>query len=86
VQASRVQPSEGAEVWAHADQLLGADVQWEATGDGELPYAFDGWTVRVNDFPAEPLYTLLCEGFALDLEDWPASWVRPPGTGRPARA
>jgi hypothetical protein len=55
---------------------------WEHTGDGELPYRakVDGveLLVRVNDFPAEPLYSLLVNGqLECDLEDWPGRWVRP---------
>jgi hypothetical protein len=50
--------------------------------DGEFPYQaiIDGrrWEIRVNDFPAEPLYTLMIDGQeALDLEDWPTLWKRP---------
>jgi hypothetical protein len=61
-------------------------IAWEHTGDGELPYraTVDGveLLLRVNDFPAEPLYTLLVKGqVQRDLEDWPAHWVRP---GTPA--
>jgi hypothetical protein len=57
---------------------------WEATGDGELPYRAEiggrTFTLRVNDFPAEPLYTLLVDGHEVeDLEDWPSAWVRPAG-------
>ncbi len=34
--------------------------------------------MRVNDFPAEPLYSLLVNGqVAYDLEDWPERWLRP---------
>jgi hypothetical protein len=38
-----------------------------------------GWlSLRINDFPIEPLYTLICEGKELqDLEDWPRAWVHP---------
>lgn len=66
--------------------LLATVLRWEHIGDGELPYRahVDGRTfvVRVNDFPAEPLYTLLVDGDPLtDLEDWPAAWVRPPVRG-----
>jgi len=58
------------------------EIGWASTGDGEFPYQarLDGrrLTIRVNDFPAEPLYTLLVDGrAAVDLEDWPAAWVRP---------
>ena len=57
-------------------------VEWRRTASAEQPYEADidgrRWTVRVNDFPAEPLYTLLIEGVAAgDLDEWPAPWVRP---------
>lgn len=58
------------------------EVTWRATSNAEVPYEaeVDGrrWMVRVNDFPAEPLYTLLVDGAAVqDLEDWPRAWQRP---------
>lgn len=64
------------------DVLVGAIV-WRHSGDGEFPYlARHGeleLTIRVNDFPAEPLYTLIVNGAdAANLDDWPASWSRPP--------
>lgn len=57
-------------------------VRWQATGDGEHPYRAavgpERWVLRVNDFPAEPLYTLIVDGAErLDLEDWPPAWRRP---------
>ncbi|WP_433204686.1 hypothetical protein ACQP00_36385 [Dactylosporangium sp. CS-047395] len=58
-------------------------IAWEHSGDGEFPYhaEVDGrtLTVRVNDFPAEPLYTLIVDGAEhADLDDWPRVWRRPP--------
>lgn len=58
------------------------EITWRATKSAEVPYEaeVDGqrWAVRVNDFPAEPLYTLLVDGArVLDLEDWPRAWHRP---------
>jgi hypothetical protein len=55
---------------------------WEHTGDGEVPYRTTigerVLTVRVNDFPAEPLYTLLVDGDEVEhLEDWPEAWQKP---------
>jgi hypothetical protein len=52
------------------------------TGDAERPFtaAADGVTlvVQVNDFPAEPLYSVLADGTLLgDLDDWPPAWTRP---------
>jgi hypothetical protein len=57
-------------------------VEWRRTATAEVPYEaeIDGrrWAVRVNDFPAEPLYTLFIDGApAQDLDEWPAAWVRP---------
>ncbi len=57
-------------------------VAWRRTGSAVTPFEahVDGrrWTVRVNDFPAEPLYTLLVDGDPQqDLDAWPAAWRRP---------
>lgn len=57
-------------------------IVWGHSGDGEFPYraAVGGaeLVIRVNDFPAEPLYSLLVDGeLNRDLEDWPACWTRP---------
>jgi hypothetical protein len=59
-------------------------ISWRRTASAELPYEaeVDGrrWTVRVNDFPAEALYTLLVDGTPVEeLEAWPAAWRRPEG-------
>jgi hypothetical protein len=64
-------------------ELTVRPIRWEHSGDGEFPYhaEVDGrtLTVRVNDFPAEPLYTLIVDGSELlDLDDWPTVWRRPP--------
>jgi len=57
-------------------------IVWEHSGDGEFPYraTVEGQTltIRVNDFPDEPLYTLFVGDIEFeDLEDWPPLWVRP---------
>jgi hypothetical protein len=61
-------------------------VTWERTVRTEFPYiasvtwpecAVQTWTLRLNDFPDEPLYTLLVDGKPLgDFDDWPAQWQR----------
>jgi len=66
-----------------SSDLTVTPIRWEHSGDGEFPYhaEIDGrtLTVRVNDFPAVPLYTLLVDGAELvDLDDWPTVWRRPP--------
>ena len=62
------------------------EIAWRRTASAEIPFeaAVDGrrWTVRVNDFPAEPLYTLLIDGEKVeDLDAWPGAWRRPGGPG-----
>ena len=58
-------------------------IVWEHTGDGEFPYRaqVQGQTfiIRINDFPDEPVYTLIIDDDEFeDIEDWPPIWVRPP--------
>ncbi len=37
--------------------------------------------IRINDFPAEALYTLIAAEVAQEsLDDWPSNWVRPKKT------
>lgn len=68
----------GAFLTLCAQHLLAASLPWESTGDGEIPYAYGPWRVRVNDFPGEALYSVLYDGErAIDLEDWPEPWSRP---------
>ena len=62
--------------------LVRAAVVWKHTGDAEFPYTANvrsrRFTIRINDFPAEPMYTLIADGVELqDLEDWPPAWVMP---------
>ncbi len=57
-------------------------VAWRLGDDAEHPYVVDvdgrRWELRLNDFPVEPLYTLLVDGQeAGDLEEWPEAWQRP---------
>jgi hypothetical protein len=63
-------------------------VRWRRSEDGEWPFyaEVDGHAlrVRVNDFPAEPLYSLFVDDEHIeDLEDWPTVWVKP-GDATPA--
>jgi len=57
-------------------------VVWKHTGNAEFPYTADvrsrRFTIRINDFPAEPMYTLIAEGHELKhFDDWPSAWVMP---------
>lgn len=70
-----------------------AEITWRETGDAEFPYqaSADGkqLTIRLNDFPEEPLYTLLVEDLESGhFDDWPATWRKNarPGQGASARS
>jgi hypothetical protein len=61
---------------------LQAEISWNQTGDPVRPYhasvAGASWTIRVNDFPEEHLYTLLIDGQEFEsFDDWPACWSMP---------
>lgn len=61
---------------------LHAEVSWARTSDPERPYeakvGFGTWTVRVNDFPDERLFTLLIDGREEEsFDEWPALWSGP---------
>lgn len=64
------------------DMLLQTKITWQATGDAIFPLQATilgkELRLRINDFPAEPLYTLFVDGAELEsLEDWPRLWERP---------
>lgn len=62
--------------------ILAAVIAWQHSGDSEFPFAARygelELNVRINDLPAEPLYTLIADGSdAAEFDDWPASWIKP---------
>ncbi|AHX12839.1 hypothetical protein CH75_05720 [Dyella jiangningensis] len=57
-------------------------IAWSAMDDGDrvLKSVVDGqsWILRLNDFPDEPLFTLLVdEKEIIHFTQWPKNWVRP---------
>ncbi len=59
------------------------EIAWHKTGDAEVPYQAlvhgKPLTIRLNDFPDEPLYTLLVDGVeSRHFDDWPAKWHKMP--------
>lgn len=60
---------------------LAEKVVWQTTDDPFYPYAteIDGARVcvRVNDFPEQPLYTLIVNDVEVtNFDDWPSHWER----------
>ena len=36
------------------------------------------WSIRMNDFPDEPLYTLIADGVeVIHFNNWPSDWIKP---------
>ncbi len=59
--------------------VFARQIAWTKTGDAEFPYRaiLDGctYTLRVNDFPEEHMYTLLIdEKRCVDFTSWPPAW------------
>jgi hypothetical protein len=63
------------------DGCLNVDVKWSKTNDPTVLWSVqvgaETWTVRVNDFPEEHLYTLYVNDEELgSFDDWPRQWSR----------
>jgi hypothetical protein len=66
------------------DDCLKMAVKWSKTDDAtafwNAPVGAAMWTVRVNDFPEERLYTLYVDDSELgSFDDWPRQWSRTAG-------
>ncbi|MDM8516059.1 hypothetical protein QUF76_07665 [Desulfobacterales bacterium HSG16] len=64
------------------ENCLDRKLVWSETDNADVPYSAcvdnENWIIRLNDFPEEPLYTLLIEDRpVIDFDDWPKSWQRP---------
>ena len=62
-------------------QLLRSRLDWKEVSDN--PYLFEGVfqsqkvRLRLNNFPAEPICTLLVDGEEQHLEEFPSTWTLP---------
>ncbi len=61
-------------------------IEWEIAPENDADIVFvwvgDGLDlkVRMNDFPLEPLYSLICNGrVIIHFDDWPDFWGPHPG-------
>ncbi|MEO8797186.1 MAG: hypothetical protein ABI551_04815 [Polyangiaceae bacterium] len=64
-------------------KLLVRAIAWQNTGFAGFPHTATvghvTLTVRVNDEPDEPVYTLMAKDDELaDMDDWPAAWTKGP--------
>jgi hypothetical protein len=63
------------------EQLQQAKVDWQSTKDD--PYMFLGAfqdqvvRLRLNDFPDEPLCTVIAGGEETDIHEFPKTWTLP---------
>jgi hypothetical protein len=59
---------------------LHTPMSWTRTADAEFPFSAtdaEGATLRIrlNDFPVQPMYTLLVDAVPLaSFDDWPPAW------------
>ena len=55
-------------------------IEWRKTSDAEHPWCttLEGKKVRIriNDFPAEALYTLMVDGSEAHFDEWPSRWTK----------
>ena len=71
----------GAKAALSMEECLRVEAHWVETADAERPWRADvgdkHWELHLNDFPAEPMYTLFIDGKRVgDFDDWPLSWSR----------
>ena len=64
-----------------AKDLLGKKIEWLAsTEDDYTFYAIvseERYVLRLNDFPQEPLCTIICRSQSYDLNKFGVSWTLP---------
>lgn len=62
------------------NEYLSKSIKWTATGDAELPFSSTveckDLRIRLNDFPAVSLYTLLVGETEVNFDNWPSSWSK----------
>jgi len=68
--------------WNDFPGLAKRNLNWIANHAGEKHILFvlesnSTWKIRLNDFPEEPMYTLIVEEKeVLNFTDWPDSWKK----------
>lgn len=59
-------------------ELLLRQIVWTKIGPAHWTAYVDGQLceLRMNDFPEEPLFTIIVNGRTLDINDAPRAWAR----------
>lgn len=70
-----------------ANEYLTKKIEWEESGDSEYPFCAiinnKRLVLRLNDFPEEPMYTLLVNNQeVIDLDGVPSTWQIPRYRGK----
>ena len=57
-------------------ELLKRNIRWQYVGAGHWAAVVEGveWRLRMNDWPDQPMYTVLATGVAVDIEAAPTEW------------
>lgn len=63
------------------DDCFKQTVVWAKTEQAEFPYVAEingqSWQLRINDFPAQPLYTLFIADQEIgSFDEWSQAWQR----------
>lgn len=62
------------------NDYLSKAINWNTTSDAEFPYSTvlegKGAHIRLNDFPADNLYTLIVGDAEFEFEDWSSEWIK----------
>jgi hypothetical protein len=68
--------------WEEFQRYDHVSVEWLKAHQSGFAYeakvSSENWKLRMNDFPDEPLFTLIIDGDEiLHFNDWPRAWKRP---------
>lgn len=69
--------------WSDAPEYYGRRLTWEKLQGAVDRFVFQTrvgsqlWKIRLNDFPDDPLYTLVVEGQeVINFNEWPREWQK----------
>ncbi|MEW6342933.1 MAG: hypothetical protein AB1704_19920 [Pseudomonadota bacterium] len=70
--------------WGDVPELKVAGILWKKLPRGTSGDLYSAevsgqtWRIRMNDFPDEPMYTLIVDGAEkIHFNDWPSEWLKP---------